>query len=47
MTFSSAEFFKSLESFAVGKSIDCFKKKISMKGPTVTIMIDNWVIVKL
>ena len=39
-------FFKSLEGFAVGKSIDCFKK-ISMKVPTFRNIIDNCVTVKL
>ena len=47
MKFSSADFFKSLEGFAVDKCIDSFKKKISMKVPTFKIMIDNCVIVRL
>ena len=47
MKFSSAEFFKSLQDFAVGKSIDCFKKKISMKVTTLIIIIDNCINVNL
>ena len=47
MKFWSSEYFKPLEGFAVGKSIDYFKKNISMEVPTFRIMIDNWVIVKL
>ena len=47
MKFSTAALFLSLGGFAVGKSIDCFKKNISMKVPTFRIMIDNCVIVKL
>ena len=37
MKISSAEFFKSLQGFAVGKCIDCFKKKISMNVPTLEL----------